>query len=93
MIRTRTLLRLVAGVGLTLGLVGCAKDNANTPTAGPPAAEQPKPQPPKISPEDQALIDAQGWCAVSTEEKLGEMGPPIKLEIKGQPVKNLQGMW
>ena len=34
----------------------------------------------------QALIDAQGWCAVSTEERLGSMGTPIKLEIKGQPV-------
>lgn len=40
----------------------------------------------KLSPEDRVLVDAQEWCAVSTDERLGSMGPPFKLDIKGQPV-------
>ena len=40
----------------------------------------------KLSPEDRALVEAQEWCAVQTDERLGSMGPPIKLDIKGQPV-------
>ena len=40
----------------------------------------------KLSPEDRALVDAQEWCVVSTEERLGSMGPPLKLDIKGQAV-------
>lgn len=40
----------------------------------------------KLSPDDRALVDAQEWCAVSTDERLGSMGPPIKLDVKGQPV-------
>jgi hypothetical protein len=40
----------------------------------------------KLSPEDQRLVAAQEFCAVSTEERLGSMGPPVKLDIKGQPV-------
>jgi hypothetical protein len=40
----------------------------------------------KLSPEDRALVEAQEWCVVSSEERLGSMGPPLKLDIKGQPV-------
>jgi hypothetical protein len=40
----------------------------------------------KLSTEDRALVDAQEWCVVSSDEKLGSMGAPIKLSIKGQPV-------
>ena len=40
----------------------------------------------KLSPEDRDLADAQEWCAVSTDERLGSMGPPLKLDVKGQPV-------
>ena len=40
----------------------------------------------KLSPDDRILVDAQEWCAVSTEERLGSMGPPLKLDIQGQPV-------
>ena len=39
----------------------------------------------KLSPEDQTLVAAQEFCAIS-DERLGEMGPPVKLVIKGQPV-------
>ena len=40
----------------------------------------------KLSAEDRVLVDAQEWCAVSTDERLGAMGPPLKLDVKGQPV-------
>lgn len=40
----------------------------------------------KLPPEDRALVDAQEWCVVSNDERLGAMGPPLKLDIKGQPV-------
>jgi len=40
----------------------------------------------KLSPEDQRLVAAQEFCAISTEERLGTMGAPVKLVIKGQPV-------
>ena len=39
-----------------------------------------------LSAEDRKLVDAQEWCAISTEQRLGEMGAPIKLNIKGKPV-------
>jgi hypothetical protein len=40
----------------------------------------------KLSTEDQSLVAAQEFCAISTDERLGAMGPPVKLVIKGQPV-------
>jgi hypothetical protein len=41
----------------------------------------------KLSPEDQKLVDAQEWCVINNEERLGGMmGAPIKLMIKGEPV-------
>ena len=40
----------------------------------------------KLSAEDRELVEAQEWCAVSTDERLGSMGPPIKLTMKGEPV-------
>ncbi len=40
----------------------------------------------RLSPEDRALVDAQDFCAVHRDKKLGSMGVPLKLAIKGQPV-------
>ena len=40
----------------------------------------------RLDPADRALVEAQEWCVVSTDERLGSMGPPIKLDIKGQAV-------
>ncbi len=40
----------------------------------------------KLSATDLALVEAQEWCVISSEERLGAMGAPIKLDIKGQPV-------
>jgi hypothetical protein len=39
----------------------------------------------KLSPEERKLVDAQEWC-VTSKERLGSMGAPIKLTIKDQPV-------
>ncbi len=40
----------------------------------------------KLDPADRALVEAQEWCVVSSDERLGSMGLPLKLDIKGQPV-------
>jgi hypothetical protein len=41
----------------------------------------------KLSPADQKLADAQEWCVVNNEERLGGMmGVPVKLTIKGETV-------
>ena len=40
----------------------------------------------KLSPEDRRLAEQQKYCAVETEDRLGEMGPPVKILVKGQPV-------
>ncbi|WP_439632307.1 hypothetical protein [Gemmata sp.] len=40
----------------------------------------------KLSPEDRALVDAQEWCAINTTERLGSMGPPLKVVVNDQPV-------
>jgi hypothetical protein len=40
----------------------------------------------QLSVEDRALVDAQEWCVISDDQRLGSMGAPIKLNIKGQPV-------
>ncbi len=40
----------------------------------------------KLDPADRALAEAQEWCVISSDERLGSMGVPIKLDIKGQPV-------
>jgi hypothetical protein len=39
----------------------------------------------KLSPADRQLVDAQEWCPI-TKMRLGSMGPPIKIVLKGQPV-------
>jgi hypothetical protein len=40
----------------------------------------------KLSPEDRKLAQAQKFCAIQTKNRLGSMGAPVKLTIKGQPV-------
>lgn len=90
--RTRTLTRL-ASVALVVGIVGCAPSARPTSApapdtpAGPSApADEVGREREKLAPADRALVDAQEWCVISTDERLGSMGPPLKLSIKGQPV-------
>jgi len=40
----------------------------------------------KLSPEDQALAKAQGYCVVIEQSRLGSMGTPVKVMIEGKPV-------
>lgn len=83
--------RFVAGSALLAAvlLTGC-NANKDKPQAVTPTA-QAKPddvdaERAKLSPDDRALVEAQEWCVVSSDERLGSMGPPLKLDIKGQPV-------
>ncbi len=70
-------------------LVGCSR-NADKPQSDTSQASA-KPdavatERAKLSPDDRALVEAQEWCAISTDERLGSMGPPLKLDIKGKTV-------
>ena len=38
----------------------------------------------KMSPEDQQRVKQQGFCAILTQNRLGSMGTPIKLNIEGK---------
>jgi membrane fusion protein, copper/silver efflux system len=40
----------------------------------------------KLSPEDRKLAEAQGYCPNVDDNRLGAMGPPLKVLVKGQPV-------
>jgi hypothetical protein len=40
----------------------------------------------KLSPEDRKLAEEQKYCAVQTGNRLGEMGTPVKILVKDQPV-------
>lgn len=91
--------RFAAAVLLaTVALPGCGQDK---PAAELKPAVEPRPAPAKpdggstdevaaerakLDPTDRALVEAQEWCVVSTDERLGSMGAPIKLDIKGQAV-------
>jgi Cu(I)/Ag(I) efflux system membrane fusion protein len=39
-----------------------------------------------LSPEDRKLVEAQRFCPILTTNRLGVMGPPVKVTIKGQTV-------
>jgi hypothetical protein len=70
------------------------QDTAKKPAAADekPAAEKPAEtdevlaERKKLSAEDRKLVDAQEWCVISSDERLGGMGAPIKLSIKGETV-------
>lgn len=40
----------------------------------------------KLSAEDRELAEAQGFCPIMLKNRLGVMGPPIKVMVKDQPV-------
>src|SRR6266581_4441486 len=40
----------------------------------------------KLSESDRKLAEAQRYCAAETENRLGSMGAPVKVEISGKPV-------
>ena len=72
-----------------LALTGCDKSKDKPPAGTPPAqskADEVAVERAKLAPADRALVEAQEWCAVNSSERLGSMGAPVKLDIKGQPV-------
>ena len=40
----------------------------------------------KLPEKDRKLAEAQKWCAVETDDRLGAMGAPVKILIQDQPV-------
>jgi len=40
----------------------------------------------KLAPAERTLVEEQEWCVVSTNQRLGSMGVPYKVTVKGQPV-------
>ena len=40
----------------------------------------------KLAADDRKLVDAQEWCVVMSDNRLGEMGVPLKIMVKDQPV-------
>lgn len=80
---------------LVATVIGCQKAGVTPPQA---TTEKPAPKEKatekdevaeeraKLSPDDRKLVEAQEWCVVSDDERLGSMGAPIKLMIKETPV-------
>jgi hypothetical protein len=89
--RTFILIPLLAAA---LAIAGCenkpsssSSTDKETPKAGGPPVDSPKIQEAlaKLSPEDRALAEAQRVCPKSGM-RLGSMGTPVKLMLKGEPV-------
>ena len=40
----------------------------------------------KLNPGDRALAEEQQWCVVATKQRLGSMGVPVKVTVKGRAV-------
>jgi hypothetical protein len=74
------LIALALLVGL-LGMAGCTEKAAPESKDGKIQAAMAK-----LDPEDRKLAEAQEWCAVEEENKLGGMGKPVKVTVKGQSV-------
>ena len=86
---------LLAASFAALALAGCADSKPVGPAVSAPApsvkdagkeSAEVAAERAKLSAEDRVLVAAQEWCAVSTDEQLGAMGPPVKLDVKGQAV-------
>lgn len=75
---------LLAGLGLWTGCGGRPASPAGATTATQAKASDAADLP-KLSPDDRKLADKQGVCPVSGE-KLGSMGEPYKVVVKGRTV-------
>jgi hypothetical protein len=40
----------------------------------------------QLDPEDRKLAEEQKYCALENDNRLGVMGVPVKVELKGEPV-------
>ena len=74
---------------LTLSAAGCNEAARPEPSKpGESAADEAKIRAnlDKLSPEDRAVAEEQKFCAHETNQRLGAMGVPIKVVVKGEPV-------
>lgn len=89
---------IAAGLMLAGLLVGCSTngsgDGKGQGAGGPRAADAEQTEEEQairearaaLKPEDRALVEAQDYCPVMTDKRLGVMGEPFKVMIKDQPV-------
>jgi hypothetical protein len=82
---------LLALFGVSRGFARDTKDAKQAPDAKKAAEEKEleaevKTNLAKLSAEDRKLAETQRWCAIDDENRLGCMGPPVKVMLKGQPV-------
>jgi len=85
---------ILAAAGLAVGCAGPVVTTAPQPTASTSAADSQvseeekeiQAQLAKLDPAERAAVEAQRWCAINSGERLGEMGPPVKVMLKGQAV-------
>jgi hypothetical protein len=40
----------------------------------------------RLDPKDRALAEAQQYCPIESDNRLGSMGPPVKVMVEDQPV-------
>lgn len=83
-IRPAAVLALLAA----LAAAGCSGgDTKPVPGKGKAAtADEIKSAREQLDPADRALADEQEFCVVATKQRLGSMGVPVKVAVKGQPV-------
>ena len=72
------------GSVLVLGLIGCGGDHPLPPKKDKEATIRAALA--ELDAADQPLAEAQKFCAVQTHNRLGSMGKPYKILVKGQPV-------
>jgi hypothetical protein len=72
-------------LSLVVSALGCGAEKPNLSTGQDPEAKI-KANLVKLDPKDRELAEQQKYCAVESENRLGKMGKPIKVEVKGQPV-------
>jgi hypothetical protein len=77
---------LLLGSVLLAGCQGKSATNGSTPGAAADAEAEIKASLAKLGPEDRRLAEQQNYCPVMPEVRLGEMGPPLKVVLKGEPV-------
>lgn len=66
--------------------VGCGSSPVALPKPTAPTTDEVAAERAALPAADRTLVDAQEWCAVNNKERLGSMGPPVKLDVNGQPV-------
>ena len=80
-------IRIVAGLALLTALAaGCSSGDGKPMPGKATTPEEVEAVREKLGPEDRALAEEQEWCAVATKQRLGSMGVPVKITVKGKTV-------